>query len=508
MLVYCLFDFYLYSFKQLKQMFMKKISTFLLAAALSVAAYGQDDLREKTDSAEKKIPLLLEYSLLDLPFNSYGARTVENGISTENKKASGTFSDAFRFRSPEQAVQLHNDVMGAGHWGIYKIPLFRNKPKLNFVIKFLATGTFDYLMNQVPFGGGWVHEEGHRAVMATSYVSSYNPFAFKKKQDASGGGLSAVSYVLDTNLVMMKRDDNANFVRMSTMGGEMTVYSVLKMQQTSFFNYPAGHHLNDARPINSAKYILDLANLVGYILTCGDKAESAKSTLEQIGREGPNQQLRDFTGLDFTAWAYDLARPNEPYAKRGLNPYGNGYDRYIYGDKLTSEEYKWIAKQGALSYINFLSPMVFLVDKINIGKGRGFNFSGRYYPTSFGAQTGLELYYQTDKYNIFLAPHLNNNKSNSFFGLEAMLYEQPLSLLGMDFLGTLRVIADLQPKNQLFNTGSSSFTGLLGGRLSWKAGKHFYPYLALDAKNRGWIAGNAFLDGNISVKLGLSARFN
>lgn len=486
---------------------MKKLNALLLLIGLSVACYGQPEMKKITPEGKKKIPLLLELSILDLPFNTYGSKTMENGISTENKNGSGTLSNALRFRSPEQAVQLHNDVMSAGHWGIYKIPVFKKKPALNFLVKVLATGTFDYLMNQVPGGGGWVHEEGHRAIMATSYVSSYNPFAFKKKEDASGGGLSAVSYVLDTNLAKMKWDNNANFVRMSTMGGEMTVYSVVKMQQASFFNYPSGQKFRDARPINSVKYILDLANLVGYIQTCGNKAEANSNTIDQINREGANQQLRDFTGLDFTAWAYDLGRPNEPYAQRGLNPYGNGYDRYIYGDKLTDDEYKWIANQATLSYLNLLSPMVFFFDKISIGGNKSFNFSGRYYPTSFGGQAGLELYYQTEKYNLFVAPHLNRNKSNTFFGLEAMLYEHPFSVAGHDFLGTVRVIADLQPKDQLFQTRKASFTGLFGGRLSWQAGKHFFPYVALDAKNKGWIAGNAFLDDNISVKLGLAARF-
>lgn len=479
------------------------VSVLCILSFQSIAQSVNERIR---DDGGDKFPLVIEYSVLDLPFNRYGAKINEGKIATENEQSSGKFSNAISVSSPEQAVQLTNDIMMAGHWGIAKINIFKKKPKLNYLTHILLTGGFDFLMFSGPYGAGWVHEEGHRAIMAASYTYSYNPFSLKKREDASSNGLHSVSYVLDTNLALMKAKNNANFVRLSTMGAEMTYYSITKMQQTSFFNAPSNAK-GYLRPFDAFYYLLNLLNTSIYINTCSNRDEMTKSTLEQMANEGGNQKLRDFTGLDFAAWAYDLNHPNEPYSARGINPYGNGYDRYIYGNKLTDDQYKWIEKQSMLSYINVISPFNIGFPKIPLGDNKSFNFSGRYYPTSFGSQIGLELYYKTSRYNLFVAPHINRNKSHTFFGVEAMAYEQSFSLSGLKFLGTVRTILDMQPKNQEFQTSGTSFTGLIGGRLSLRASRNFYPYVTIEGKTKGWIAGNPFLDDNVSVKLGLSARF-
>ncbi len=37
------------------------------------------------------------------------------------------------------------------------------------------------------------------------------------------------------------------------------------------------------------------------------------STHDAVREEGADVKRRDFVGLDFTAWVYDLFRPDEPY---------------------------------------------------------------------------------------------------------------------------------------------------------------------------------------------------
>jgi len=255
-----------------------------------------------------------------------------------------------------------------------------------------------------------------------------------------------------------------------------------------------------------------MGNLVGYMQQCSNKETVTEGTLELLAVEGPNQEERDFTGYDYTAWAYDLFNPDVPYAARGVNPNGNGYDRYIYGDKLTDEQYKWIEKQTELSRINLLSPAMFFIHSITLktypngDKLRG-NFSGRYYPTPFGNTIGLDLMVSKGKYNIFLSPHLNQNYENSFPGIEAMLYEYPISYGKYNFLATPRIIVGTQPENLAFMTSEGQFFGLVSLDLIWELNKYIHPFLAFEGKTKGWMKGNVFLEDQVSFEVGLSARF-
>jgi hypothetical protein len=447
-----------------------------------------------------KIPLILDYSFMDLPFQNYSAHITEVMISTQNQASKGTLLNAFSIQSMEQSFQITNAIAQSMHWGIAQIPVFKKRPILQKVTQALITIPAELLIGKF-YGNSWRHEEGHRAILANSYVYSYNPLGvFNKKPSSGSTNVASVSYLLDTNLVMMKENNNANFVRMSTVGVETEISALNKMQRNTFFY--------GQKTINSFNYFLDAFGVSDYMKTCGNKEKSTKFTQELMALEGSNQNLRDFTGLDFTAWAYDLFNPTANYSERGLNPNGNGYDRYIYGDKLTTEQYDWLKKQANLSYLNFISPAMVFINEIKLKNDVSFNFSGRYYPTSFGNQIGIDLFFKNSKYNIFVSPHLNQNYENNFFGIEAMVFEKPVKIKQHQFLATARVVADLQPKNQRFKTSSADFTGLAELNVIWKASKHFYPYISVEAKSKGWIAGNAFLDERISIKAGLSVRFN
>jgi hypothetical protein len=64
----------------------------------------------------------------------------------------------------------------------------------------------------------------------------------------------------------------------------------------------------------------------------------------------------------------------------------------------------------------------------------------------------------------------------------------------------------LQPKNQSFFTKDSEFLGYAGCRLDWIS-NWVHPWFEVSAKTDGWLAGNEFLSSNLSLKMGLSARF-
>jgi hypothetical protein len=100
------------------------------------------------------------------------------------------------------------------------------------------------------------------------------------------------------------------------------------------------------------------------------------------------------------------------------------------------------------------------------------------------------------------------NYEHYFPAIEAELVDFPLSFFGkIDLYLSPRVLIGMQPKDQVFMTGSPEFLGLIGLRADFAVTKHFLPYLDFSAKTSGWVAGNEFLDGNVSIKLGVSARF-
>jgi hypothetical protein len=65
----------------------------------------------------------------------------------------------------------------------------------------------------------------------------------------------------------------------------------------------------------------------------------------------------------------------------------------------------------------------------------------------------------------------------------------------------------MQPANQEFMTGDPEFLGLLGCRVDFAVSKHFFPYFDLSVKTGGWVAGNEYLEPNVSFKTGVSMRF-
>jgi hypothetical protein len=481
---------------------LRRFALCLVLAAFSVAAGFALSV---PGAASDVSPLVLRYSILDYPFAVYAGKTVNSTVSDPD--ADLGFFRGMGYSSMAQSMQIYTGLNESAAWGINQIPLFNSRPVLATASQIVLMSLYDFAVFALPLpyiNQGWLHEEWHRAVMVSSYVNSYNPFTFFKRDDASGGGNYTVSYVLDENLELMKAGDNANFVRMSAAGGEAQLAAVARMQRDDFFYR--------RRVPQSVNYVLNSLNVMDYLSLCSNKELVTARSLEQIEKEGANQEFRDAKGFDFTAWAYDLFNPDVPYSARGLNPYGNGYDRYIYGDKLTDDQYAWLAKQSRLAFVNYFSPMNLFISGIPLrrtGDGddiRG-NFALRYSPTSFGNVLGLELFYQSSAVNLRVGLHLNQNYEHGFPGIEVELFEKPIPVADRVLLATIHLVADLQPRDQGFFTSEMSFAGLLGTTLALQVGKNFYPYLAVEGKTEGWMRGNEFLEEKISVELGLSTRF-
>lgn len=449
--------------------------------------------------------LVLTLPLLDLPYGQYAANLAQ-GVADVNVQPSG-YSNAFKAwgnPSMEQSTQFSLATRYALFYGSKRLlgrqaadQGFRKAWKIGAEIALNAAG--DYFL---PFGSAWQHEEFHRATMTRCNISSNNTLNnwLTGRQSANSGSVSGVDNVLDANVVALKEKRNPDFVRLAAAGVEGEIYGGEQLQRNSFF-YQTGY-------LNSASMLLRFISPVVYMSISADKAEGTQLTREQMAKEGSDQAQRDFMGLDFTAWAYDLYNPSVPYAARGLHPGGNGYDRYIYDNKLTDAQYAWLKKQRNLAWLNLASPLNFFVTGFTLksyanGEKLQANFGFRYYPTSFGNQLGLNVLLKKGRYNLLINPALNQNLDHSFPSLEALLLDYPA---GRRWLLTTRVMAWSQPKNQEFRTSDAQLGGLLSATVNYRASAVVFPYASVGYKTAGWVAGNVFLDSKFDVKVGVGIR--
>jgi hypothetical protein len=91
-----------------------------------------------------------------------------------------------------------------------------------------------------------------------------------------------------------------------------------------------------------------------------------------------------------------------PYSGRGPHPSGTGIDRYIKTTDLTDEELDYLQAQTYWHILNYLSPMLFFIDRIPISDtGIYGNFAFRHLLTSFGTDISLNVFLKKDIYNIY-----------------------------------------------------------------------------------------------------------
>jgi hypothetical protein len=449
--------------------------------------------------------LVLNVPLFDLPYGQYAANR-QQGVADVNAKPEG-YSNVFKAwgnPSMEQSTQFSLDTRYAIFYGTKR--LFRRQDTDHGLRKAWKMGA-EIALNgvldvELPFGPAWQHEEYHRATMTRCNIASNNTLNdwLTGRKNANFGSISGVNDVLDANLVALKKLRNPDLVRLAAAGVEGEVYGGEQLQQNSFF-YHTGY-------LNSLNILYRFLSPVYYMSLCADKVQVTDLTRESMNKEGLDPAQHDFTGADFTAWAYDLYHPTEPYAARGPRTDGSGIDRYIYGNKLTDTQYDWLQKQSRLAWLNILSPMNFFLPSLTLkryanGEKLEGNFAFRYYPTSFGNQLGLNLLLKKGKYNLLLNPALNQNLDHSFPSLEAQLLDYPVST---KLLLTTRVIAWTQPKGQAFETSQAEWGGLLAATVHYQAGHLWFPYASVGYKTNGWVASNAFLNRQWDAKIGVSVR--
>jgi len=401
--------------------------------------------------------------------------------------------DGYTFPSMNQSLMITKDSLQAAHSFVWNVTGSQDR-----FIKILILCAWDYIFFQLPGGTAWVHEEWHRAVMGQYGISSFNDVY----NIDFGAESIAVSHVKDSDLAWLKENHNPDMVRLMAAGNEAEVQLSRFIRRESFFN---------GRPVlyEIPAMWMSLVNASFYVIYCGTK-DADRDTDEFNKKDGDNVKRRDFTGLDFTAWIYDLSRPDELYSSRGIHPSGTGFDRYIKYSDLTDSEKRYLRITGYLTLLNFISPQLFGyegfigTDPVT-GNGLHWNFMLLHNLTSFGNDVSVNLLMQERGLNLEFALHSYFNKEHFSPGVEAGIHRYPLTIAGERIFCNTGVILFMQPRDQEFITDkreagawiSAGFDiPLIDDKLEF--------YVEGDAKTEGWIAGNVYPGKEVQGRAGIN----
>lgn len=455
------------------------MKTRLFIIVFALLLFKQASLAQTQNNADT-VGLILDFPLIDLPYQSYATNT------------RGNFFAGYANPSMQQSLAMSNNLYSSAHYGIKKMVKTKNEFLRILYNYCIATG-FDIFTFYVPFGYGWLHEEYHRAVMTRREINSFNDmntFPF-------GQATVSVRKVKDEDLIRLSDVHTYDFIRLQTAGLEGQYHQIQTLQKNDFY-------YNQDLP-HAPFYWLSTMSNIFYVRNSGNAEVFDKLIDESNENEGSDISKRDFTGSDFTTWVNALFNPDRPYEDRGVHPSGVGINRYIKPSELSDEELKYLQRQGNLQWLNILSPHLVGFPKFKLKSSEQGNYYGsfavRHLLTSFGNDICLDIFYKTPKNNFFFALHNYNNYNSSFFGVEGAIIDKPL--LNNKFLISGRGMVWTQPKDQSFMTKEASLGGMLSIRGSYSMG-YLQPYIELDAKSKGWVMGNVFLEDNLSVRCGLS----
>lgn len=425
------------------------------------------------------VDLHFELPLVDVPFQ------------TENGGA---------WPSMEQATWVTANLYQGSHFLLAKL-LDPHSPRWGKALgaKVIIT-VFDGLTVLVPGFLAWQHEEWHRAVMSWRDIGSYDDV-----YNLDFGGITNVSHVTDEDLVRLKAQHPADSVRMSMAGIEGNYAEAFALEKMQFFEHTTTWN-------TATLWWLYFGNS-DYLHQCASSSADT-TTNEQNQKEGTDVPRRDFTGLDCDGWTYDLFRPDEPYAARGVHPSGVGIDRYRGYSQLSPAEQRFTRKQFWLSLLNFADPNLIGFQRFRLpwlvrGEPLDFNAALRLIPAAFGYDVRLDLFLQRMRtQNVLVSLHGYFNRGGPLPGLEVALYRLPVGhLAGATLRLGGRVAGWLQPARLRYDSDGIDVGGLIAARAGLGLLRACEPYVEVEAKSSGWVTGSVFLDANVSARIGLIAQF-
>jgi hypothetical protein len=404
------------------------------------------------------------------------------------------------FPSMDQSLWITAGLYQGMHLGLAKLVDPNAQTWGRRLLGGLLIATADVLTASVPGFLGWQHEEWHRAVMSSHGISSFDDI-YRLQLFAE---VTNVSHVRDDDLVRLKAQHPADQVRLSMAGIEGNYVGAHALEKAAFFD--------DARSWNTLLYWTLYLGNYSYMSLCSSK-DSDDVTARENASEGADVPRRDFTGLDCDGWVYDLFRPDEPYAARGVHPSGVGIDRYRSYSRLAPDEQAYLRRQTDLSLLNFLDPNLLGIQRIrwpwtSAGEPVDFNVAVRHLPAAFGYDVRTDVFVRRgESLRTLLSLHAGFNGVGLFPGVELEVLRMPVATVARaPLVIDARGSAWLQPERLRYDSDRRIPGGLASVRASWGGARAIEPYFEIEAKTGGWVAGDVYLDRNLSVRTGLIVR--
>lgn len=446
------------------------------------------------------LPPSFEWSLhlFDFPYMVDAAKTeaIRAGggdLPQSVTPGAGDYGNFYRNLSMEQTTEMARNLHGSlyyGHNVIWNVVIEPNSTKryiLNRVVANIAALGTDYLAIKLPYGFAYQHEEFHRAVMSSRHIYSYDEvWKFGKGLDI------AVTNVKDEDLVYLKANHPADQVRLSAAGVEGEYAFLLRMREDNFFRQTGYPFLGIS--------LLGTIHAVSYVnLPFTERFNSITDSI--LAHDRDNILARDFTGWDFSAWVYDLFTPEEPYEDRGTWPGGLGIKRPVKESDLTAEMKDFLRETGNMQYLNFISPFMIGINRIQLKPGYFFNFALRSIPTSFGYYAGGDFFLDFNDRQVLLNLGINRSKSLILPSVDVTYYNI-IRREDSRFSANVNLSGWLQPKDQLFAADKASPGMAVGVQPRFDIGERFTIMADLSYKTKGWVFGNPYLDEKLIFRLG------
>jgi hypothetical protein len=275
------------------------------------------------------------------------------------------------------------------------------------------------------FTNTWVHEEAHRSVLHRQAIRSRNGFYHP---DSWSNGLMPVDQVTDTDLSRLKRNSPADAVRLRSAGIEAQHLLVLRTGDDIMYHDNVGtdwgpFYLGESW-MAPAMLMAELSNQLYYNLCASPQSNTIT---DDENRRTTNVLDRDVSGLDCTAWVYEMRRPDEPYRFRGDHPYGEGVDRYRSMYDLDTEEREWLRQQRWVHLLNFANPHLYGINGIIIdGDGNRWLPQLSAIPTPWGHMVDFRVTARTVDWSGALVLHSGFANKAWYPGIDMMIVDQPL----------------------------------------------------------------------------------
>jgi hypothetical protein len=354
----------------------------------------------------------------------------------------------------------------------------------------------DFVDFYLPGGSGWLHEEWHRSVLSNRGIDAQDDMIFFPFLQ----GTISVSHVTDAELEGLKTDFPADFVRLAEAGYEADISLAFALKQRAFFD-------RERFDIDRLQAFLGSSSAVLYLWTCAfTDVDPQLAAFDEA--EATSVEVRDVVGFDFLTWVYDLFRPDETYAARGVHPSGLGVNRYIKQAQLTLAEKNYLILQGGLATVNLLLGGfdLFLPDRIPLhlfDLDADLSGSVRHYLTSSGFCIDATALGRTGDLKLALSLRNYFNEGSWFPGAALSLVEFPIRFGEYALLASIDASFWWQPAGQSFTTTQAEFGGSGRLRIDIPVAGGAGLFLEGDAKSAGWQAGSVELDAAFHVRGGV-----